>query len=295
MPLPEPRSLLCAVAGAGKLYAIGGSLMGESKSDVWVATIGTAGAIGPWTATTPLPTPTRWHGCAIDLATSGIFIVGGDDGADARATVLRADITEEGVGVWSAQTSLPSGRRGLGVVIDQGFIYAVGGEEKNGFELRSTVFVAPIEAGGTLGAWSETTPLPIADYMFGAVTSGGTIYTTGGYANGDGVHFSRVSSGTPAVFDRTTSLPEARERHASVALDGYVYVMGGEVTFGGTRHSSTWRAPVVDGIGLGAWEQLTDMLEPAVYASAVSDRGYIYVVGGTSDGGLASVRLLVPP
>lgn len=297
-PLPAARSLLCAVIAGGNLYAIGGSLAGTQAADVWWAPIADNGQLGAWTATTPLPAPNRWHACAVHAGTSSLYVLGGDLGATASTSVLRAPFAPSGgLGGWTAVTALPAGRRGFGAVADGDQLFAIAGEEADGFTLRATVFVAPIQAGGALGAWATTTPLPEADYMFGTAALGGTVYLTGGYRGGAAVRRAAIGNGALGPYPTTTALPGTRERHGSVALDGHVYVLGGEPKFGTANLRTALRAPIQADGALGAWQALPDLPDAIAYASAAADpRGYIYVVGGSNDSGqVAAVSLLVPP
>ena len=50
--------------------------------------------------------------------------------------------------------------------------------------------VAPIASDGSLGAWTEATPLPSARYLHAAVARGGKLYVIGGQT---------VSGGSPDV------------------------------------------------------------------------------------------------
>lgn len=295
-PLPAARSLLCAVAGGGRVYAIGGSLMGDEQTTVWFASIADNGSLSSWTPTTELPTPTRWHACALDLASESIYVLGGDLGTTAKTVVLRASITSSGVGAWETQPALPSGRRGLGAAVIGGRLYALGGEQADGFELRATVFVAPIGLDGSLGAWTATTSLPMPDYMFGTAVAGDTVYLTGGYTGGLRVDHAIAGDDALGPYEGGTELSRTRERHVSVAVEGHLYVMGGEPVFNGTNLATAERAPITPA-SVGSWEALPDLIDPVAYAAAAADRGYIYVLGGSTedDGQLAGVQLLVPP
>lgn len=294
-PMPEARSLLCAVAGQGRLYAIGGSLMGTEQTTVWFASIAGDGALSSWTSTTALPTPTRWHACALDPTTESVYVIGGDLGLTAKAVVLRAPITSTGLGAWVTQPPLPSGRRGLGAAVIGGHLYAIGGEQADGFQLRDTVFVAPISNDGSLGTWTTSTALPMPDYMFGTAVAGNTVYLTGGYNDGKRVHHAIAGAQDLGPYTGGPDLPETRERHVSVAVDDHLFVMGGEVVFNGMNLATAARAPITAD-SVGSWEALPDMLDPVAYAAGAADRGYIYVLGGSNGNGqVAGVQLLVPP
>src|SRR5689334_18979796 len=59
-------------------------------------------------------------------------------------------------GEWSQTTSLPTPVWGHSLVYSSGFLYQVGGG--NPFPIETNVFYAPVQSGGTIGAWKTATP-----------------------------------------------------------------------------------------------------------------------------------------
>jgi hypothetical protein len=296
--LPAARSLLCAVAANGNLYAIGGSINQVPQTTAWFAPIAQNGSLGAWTATAALPTATRWHGCAHHAASSSIYVVGGQHPTvDASTQVLRAPIMPGGaLGAWQPQTVLPAARRGHGVAIDNTTLYVIGGEEADGFMLRNTVFGAPIGNDGKVGAWSMLATLPMPDYVFGTASLDGAVFLTGGYTNDRNVYSATATANALGPYVTNNALPGPRERHASVATDGFVYVIGGEPTYQSDNLRTVFRAPIQPGGTLGAWQPLPDLFDAIAYPSSATYDGYIYSIGGSiAAGQISAVQLLVPP
>lgn len=300
-PLPAGRSIGCVVAHAKRLYFIGGSLASTARADVWRADIRDDGTLGSWTATTSLPVANRWHACAVDPVHGAIYTTGGDAGdagVNARTVVYRAPVNLDGtLGAWVAQTELPSPRRGHGTWIYQGYLYVIGGEEKDGFEVRDHVYAVAIGAAGTVGGWSTSTnKLPAPDYMFGTAVAGDRVYVTGGYAGHDAVYGTSLgANGANAAFVAATMLPAPRERHVSASDGDEVFVFGGEQSFGGSNLDTALRAPIIPGGGLGAWTALPPAPYAIAYATAAFWNGRMYVAGGSEDTGVSARVLVLGP
>jgi hypothetical protein len=112
--------------------------------------------------TTPLPEARYQHAVA---AHNGYLYAIGGRGADgaAPAGVYFAPILADGtVGAWAATAALPAPRIGIADMAFgySGHLYVVGGADAQ-FTALNTVLYADQNADGTLGAWQETTPLPL--------------------------------------------------------------------------------------------------------------------------------------
>lgn len=174
-------------------------------------------------------------------------------------------------------------------------MFALGGEEADGFTLRNTVYVSAIDGAGALGAWTTTTTLPGNDYEFGTASAGGRVYLTGGYHGNANSYEAPVAGNALGAFTAVTSLPGTRERHVSVAMGGYVYIAGGEPTYGAANLATAARASILASGSLGAWAALPDMPLPIAYSTAATDGSRMYVVGGSDNlGQVASVLVYYP-
>jgi hypothetical protein len=292
VPLPGPRGRTCAVSLDDHLYVLGGSST-DPLDEVLSADLAVDGSVVRWRPLTPLPEANHWHAGAVDPVSRTLYVVGGDAATVARSTVWRAAVDGAGaLGPWTPDAPLLGPRRGLAAFVAGQDLYAAGGESGDGFLTQAAVFRTEINpADGTLLGWEAATPLPAADYMFGAVAIAAQVYLTGGYAAPSAVWTGNAGQAlTPA-----TALPGPRQRHASVALDGYLYVLGGEPTFGGTNLDQVARAPV-SGPAVGAWEVLAPLPAALAYLSATVVRGRIYVVGGSTETqDVADAFVLTPP
>lgn len=186
------------------------------------------------------------------------------------------------LGSWSATTNLPAARSGNGAVAANGFLYLVGGIDGSG-TVVPTVYVAPVNANGTLGTWTTTTPVPTPVRSTRPAFYNGYLYVAGGTngsANSATVYYARVNAnGTLGNWATTTSLPQAQVSHSTVAYNGRLYIVGGNP---GSCISTVRYATINANGTLGGWSTtsaLPDARCGIVEAATVSN-GRIYVVAG---------------
>lgn len=182
---------------------------------------------------------------------------------------------------WRATTPLPAGRdynHAHASVVDD-TLFMIGGFDASLGE-TAIVYRATI-TDGELGAWTETTPLPLARALGDVVSIQQRVYVVGG-ANFGGaqssVYFADVTAGAIGSWAATTPLPLAIKAHAAVTANGYLYAIGGGDTTN-ARHAEVQVAPIQTN-GLGAWQPTTSLPGPRAGLGAVTARGYIYAIGG---------------
>lgn len=203
-----------------------------------------------WTETTSLPAAVQGLSALVvpildpgGVGTSYVFALGGnastrvaDDWTANLASVsVQALLPNATAGndpfawpSWQESTPLPEGRSfaaavvansGNSLVPGNGDVYLVGGLDPSGAPTNS-VYYAPVEAGGSLGAWARTTSLPQARYAHGAVLFHGRIYVAGGIG-ADGSPVSDVWSaklradGTIGPWQPLPDLPTSLAYHSS--------------------------------------------------------------------------------
>ena len=173
-----------------------------------------------------------------------IYSIGGNTGTFATSTVQYASISAGGtLGNWSNTTALPSAIYFHRAVVNNGYIYSIGGKDSGGLQ-TSTVLYAPINSNGTIGSWSNTTALPSVLNSHSAVVNNGYIYTTGGFGSAatSTVFYAPINSnGTIGSWSNTTALPSAIYSHSAVVNNGYIYTTGG---FGSVGTSTVFYAPI---------------------------------------------------
>jgi hypothetical protein len=166
--LPDDRYRVRLAATERHLYVVGGSVhdrtpMTSSVSpDVFVASLGTSGDVGPWQATTPLPIPRGAHAAA--ACGRFLYVIGGcssgcgiSDMGD-MDRLFRGRIAEDGsIERWEELRSLPDGVYHHTAVAYDRFLFVIGGLRH---ETRDTMWRAPITPDGSIGRWVQDRALP---------------------------------------------------------------------------------------------------------------------------------------
>jgi hypothetical protein len=168
-----------SVVANGYIYNIGGYNTGPTPTAaVYFAPINATGSLGAWTSTQALPSTLRFHSA---VAYNGyVYVLGGVNGI-ATSTVLYAPINATGsLGAWTSTQALPSGIYESASVVANGSIYVTGGLDINSIA-TSTVLYAPINATGSLGAWTSTQALPSGIGLHDSIISNGYLFNIGGF------------------------------------------------------------------------------------------------------------------
>ena len=143
----------------GPLYAVIGDTYGVTlitnsgkpwRSQYQLNTSQTDAVTG-WATGTALP-GILTHSQAI-VTKNRVYLVGGRNSAGTPvATVYTAAINADGtLGAWTTGTSLPGALANSQAVVVKNRAYLLGGVDTNG--ITSVIYVAPINADGTLGTW----------------------------------------------------------------------------------------------------------------------------------------------
>ena len=192
------------VQSHGFLYAVGGmDGTGTSLSTIERASFGDDGVLGAWeTLSTEMPGPLSHQGVATDG--SSIFITGGltrvnNDFAndEPHDGVYRSAIGADGsLGEMKEQTSLPIELSIQSSFVHAGHLYVVGGLDLDASKFLRTIYRAPIDEGGDLGAWEElSVRLPKArGHSHQTPVVNGFLYSVAGHNNGtsqDDVYFAK--------------------------------------------------------------------------------------------------------
>ncbi|MBK7858671.1 MAG: hypothetical protein IPJ65_08625 [Archangiaceae bacterium] len=279
---PSARSGAALVAGSTGLHLLGGtdgSTFSETNS-VYALTLGTlTGVANPLTLAVALPSARYGHDTV--AYRDRLYVTGGNP---TGAEVAFASVQPGGVLSSFNQTSAYSGARsGPAAVAYRDFFYVLGGE--NAGATLSDVQVAPINADGTLGVFTGTTPLPTARSGLAATAWNGRLYVAGGSEGGTGaaltndVYVASINAdGSLGAFTPTTSFTTARYQHRLLAYGGRLYVVAGNV--GGTGATDVQAAAINADGTVGPFTRAGTLpFRLAAQVAAVRD-GYLYLAGG---------------
>ncbi len=247
--------------------------------------------IPPWTtSTSTLPQ-------ALNEATSVtyngyVYVMGGmnNSGNSSFNTVYYAPLNSNGsVGSWTTSTNtLPQALGGATSVTYNGYVYVMGGDNGS-YTGQNTVYYAPLNSNGSVGSWTtSTSTLPQGLYGATSVIYNGYVYVMGG-DNNNGSYLNTAyyaplntngSVGSWTISSNT--LPQALSGATSVTYNGYVYVMGG---YYNGNLNTVYYAPLNSNGSVGSWTTSTSTLPQGLNeATSVTYNGYVYVMGGWSDG-----------
>jgi hypothetical protein len=165
--LAETRFHAGTIAHGDSVYVVGG-LTGdntENTARVERAVVAADGSVGAWADVGALPEPRSHHGVA--ATDDALYVTGGltgnpnDDPTDFK-DVLRAPIQGDGsLGPWATVGELPFTLGTHASFAHVGHLYVVAGIENDATN-TAAVRRAPIAADGTVGAWEDVAPLPVA-------------------------------------------------------------------------------------------------------------------------------------
>lgn len=190
-----------------------------------------------------------------------------------------------------AGTPLPEPRYYHGVAVLNNYLYVLGG--RNNLASGNTsdkVYVAPINADGTIGAWSETTPMPTAamahnDMVFGYA---GHLYKVGG-ADGSFTSLNTVlyakqnADGSIGAWKTGTPfpLPDGKDLGSAVVVDGYILIGGGEDNNVSPANDTRQFMSQIQGDGSnGPWFETAPLLSTRWFNRTRYNDHKAYVYGG---------------
>ena len=308
--LPVGRVAHASVAYGGYLYVLGG-ITGTATftTDVLYAPIHGDGTVGTFTATNSFSgardyfPAVAWNGW--------LYVVGGGTAtsvplADVQAAPIKADGS---LGAFVTTTSLPAGRYNGDAVAAAGSLWVLGGctADCNSNAPIADVRVAPINAGGGLGAFAQAPPLATARHSFKAAAFGGHLYAAGGVGSSGftavraDVEIAALGlgrSGALGPWAGVTAFAPGRGQNAMASYNGYLYILGGYYDSGGggcTPYLSDVQYAKLAADGTPATFATTAAFPTArANHAAVAYDGHLYVLGGGAcgvSGALSDVRM----
>jgi N-acetylneuraminic acid mutarotase len=284
----------------GYAYLVGGTPtptgFGGSLTTVEYAQVKADGSLGSWTATTSLPQARAFD--SVVTANGYLYVVGGASTSSPVNTVYYAKLNNDGtVGSWQTATNtLPGNRYGGITVVNNGYIYMVGGNSAGGV-YTSTVLYAKLNADGSTGAWQTNTynigcatpgcgsPVNVSNLQ-GGVVANGYFYTVGGSVSGTdtaNVYYTKLNAdGSTGAWATTSSLPQAlNAQEAVVTMNGYIYSVAGIHSATSTELSAIYYARINNDGTIGSWQTDTSTTPTALHgATGFAVNGRIYTFGG---------------
>jgi hypothetical protein len=254
-PLPdEPVLFHAAVTWSQTLYVLGGYHFsgGFQPSPItYYSVLNLDGSPGPWTHATPLPMPVWGQGAAV--WNGWVYVTGGTNDVNVFNTVYAAPVQGDGsLGPWTPFTALPTAIYVDACVALNGYLYVLGGVLNDGSTLSNQVYVASINADGSLGSWQTTTALPQAVGGHTATAINGQIYVVGGLIGTSLTNAVWISTPNPdgslGSWQAGPSIPDSRYTHgATVSDDGTTLFVAGGANDSTGIQSDVWSLSVGPG------------------------------------------------
>jgi|GEM_PF-4999553 len=240
------------------IYAIGGfpGAGTTPTTTIYYTAVAGVGKVGTWNKTTGIPQSSGFNGLVNVVASPDngyLYMLGSGDPGTATTSVFYAKSNSDcTLGAWQKTTPLASLTNAGTLFVNNDYLYYVGGYNNSG-----NTDYAPINADGTIGAWTVEAVAPQSSnnviwssgaaynnflYIPGGVNDQGTATSTVFYAAVN-------TSGSLGSWQKTTPLPAALQGTA-IALNGYLYVLAGDAA-----HKTAYYAPINPDGTVGSWTQ----------------------------------------
>lgn len=239
-------------------------------------------------------------------STSYIYCIGGQDAASGpRSNVFSASVSlapSHNITGWvSDHNSYPQNMDGGSCVAYAGYVYCVGGSYDSAPDDTASSYYAPIEANGTIGTWTSTTPYPIPiDTQYCAAYSA-RIYCVAGVNETDGtssdaapsnsVWYASLSSSGIGAWGQSTAYPSNVYYPSCFSYGGYIYCLGGADSNDNSVSADYYAA--LTPTGVGSWTSTTAYPISMSGQACAFSSGYIYCVGGQTGDNPASYSYAV--
>ncbi len=251
----------------------------------------TAGSVGTWQTTTPLPTETF---VASGATYNGyVYNIAGTTNAGDTNKVFYSKINTDGtLSSWiTSPNNFPETFRRATSVASNGYLYVVGGYSDSHLQFNTVYYAALSPTDGSVGAWNTTTVLPNINQSEAVVVNNNFMYVIGGgrapIGNVNEVHYAPINAnGTLGSWTTSSNtLPQPLRRIGGVVNNNFVYITGG-ITTAGTPSNTVYYAPLNNDGSVGSWSTSPNVLPTAVWdAATTTSNGYIGNAGGKGASG----------
>jgi len=181
-----------AIVTKNRVYLLGGA-SGVASGMVYTAPINSDGTLGVW-ATAP-SLPVSMHGSQAIVTKNRVYLVSGYVNNGYTTTSYTAPINPDGtIGVWTSTSPIPRTMSYTQAIVTKNRVYLLFGADVNTFV--TSVYHAPVNADGTLGAWVTGGALPIGVGSPQVIITKNRIYSMGGWISGNGTSTANTYTAT---------------------------------------------------------------------------------------------------
>lgn len=188
---------------------------------------------------------------------------------------------------WTLTSSLPDNINENQVVVTKNRVYSIGGRNATG--VVNTIYTAPINSDGTLGAWAlyGTTP---SSYSFRqAVVVNNYLYLIGGYndsivATSETLYTTINPDGTLGSWSTAAPIPLPIARSKAFLTKGKIYIVGGN-SLSGSCINAVYIANLNSSGFITSWSLGKPFAKQIYRGSLAVTSRYVYMLGGLIDAG----------
>jgi N-acetylneuraminic acid mutarotase len=220
-------------------------------------------------------------GEAASLVTKNyVYILGGGFNNSAINTIQRASFDANGAlsSTWSNAGTLPVAMYGMGYVATKNRLYLIGGHG-SGSTIFSSVYSAPINSDGSLGAFRTETPLPGPNFRAVCFVIKNKLYVVGGYSYGNAVYQATINTdGTLSSWTTLPNFPISFESGSPMLIKDRIYIFG--ALDDSTNFSKIYYATYDSNGNIGAWTYVSNMPNNIYVSAIVCTDNYVFSIGG---------------
>ena len=274
--LPTTVSFSQAIVTKNRVYLLGGWIYDNHSSTVCTAPINPDGTLGAWTTSTYLPSTVDYSQAIVTK--NRVYLLGGHANGSSSSAVYTAPINQDGtLGTWTIGTSLPGAVYASQAIVTKNRVYLMGGIIND--TSSSTVYTAPINDDGTLGAWTTSTSLPGTVSSSQAIVTKNRVYLLSGSQSANVYTAPIHPDGTLGTWTTSTPLPATVHGSQAVVTKNRVYLLGGVIN--DIYSSTVYTAPInLDGT-LGAWTTAPSLPSTVSFSQAIVTQNRVYLLGGS--------------
>lgn len=187
-PLPQPIENHSVFTDGNNIWSVGGynSLTSLELTKVYSCSVNSDGTITSWVDQVANPLTTTLTDSASAFFGGYAYIIGGSDQLGPTNLVYSSALNSDGsLGGWNSLAALPGVIQSGDALINNGYLYHVGGlpfAAGGGFavpDVKTTEIVSPGQTDP--GGFSATTPLPLGLRKLATAVQGNYIFSFGGY------------------------------------------------------------------------------------------------------------------
>lgn len=195
------------------------------------------------------------------------------------------------LGSWATGVGLPISLSQSVLAVTKDRVLCIGGYD--GANQGSSIYSAPINSDGTLGAWAFLSSFPVTlSNCNGFLVIGNKAFVIGGLMNSatsGNVYVSYIQAdGSLGSWSQTQTLPIPLSNAVSFVIGNKIHVIGGND--GVTLSSSIFTANVTE-TGIDEWVNGTSIPAEVTSSQLVISKNHVYLLGGLTTGGVSSNKI----